>query len=342
MQILHRPLSHDYYPARVSAKAAGMVASFKEMFPHAIPGIVSLTTWKENTAMMVALRDEAERKAIPFHVLDAVGLPADDRSAGLNCARSSHLTPGRHPVAPDTVMWGHFHETDHDAFPLPANLLWNSRELVDLVHRWAETGIFESMAGQTFVVLSPSPQSVRQAMQRFQKAGHHYASLKCSKIGWVHFLDLSQDIPDEVELQIAGAAEKNGMLLLQIMLDPLYEYRIFVVGGEVVTGAGCLDGFTPVDHITDHPFDLRMEKYRGDGSSLVEMRELTAGYLDFAREFAGLWASKVSSETSYALDMCWDGQTREIVPMDLLPLANSGLYASSTQRLAKAFCAGFA
>lgn len=336
MQILHRPLSHDHYPARVGAKVAGIVSCFKAMFPQATPGIVSLTNWLENTAMMVALREEAERKAIPFHVLDAVEQPTNDGGAELG-----NFTPRRQAVAPDTVMWGYFHENDHDAFPVAANLLWNSREMVGLISRWAETGIFESMAGQTFEVLTPSSQSVRQAMQRFQKAGHHYASLKCSKIGWVHFLDLSQDIPQDVELQIAGAAEKDAMLLLQIMLDPLYEYRMFIVGGEVVTGAACLDGFTPLDHIPANPFDFRMEKYRGEGSSPVEMRELTAGYLDFAKEFAARWASQVSSETSYALDMCWDDQTKMIVPMDLLPLANSGLYASSTQRLAKAFCAVF-
>lgn len=320
MQVLHRPLSHDHYPARVSAKAAGILSCFREMFPHATPGIVSYTNWTENTAMMVALREEAERKAIPFQVLNAMEPATDD-----GIARLDNLTPTRQPVAPDTVMWGYFHENDRDAFPVPANLLWNSREMVGLINRWAETGIFESMAGQTFEVLTPSSQSVRQAMQRFQKAGHHYASLKCSKIGWVHFLDLSQGIPEDVELLIAEAAEKNGTLLLQIMLDPLYEYRMFVVGGEVVTGAGCLDGLTPLDHIAANPFDFRMEKYRGEGSPPVEMRELTAGYLDFAKEFASLWASKVSSETSYALDLCWDDQTKAIVPMELIPLANSGL-----------------
>lgn len=337
MQILHRPLSHHHYPARASMAAAGMVADFKTLFPHATPGILSFPNWTENTAMMLALRDEANHKAIPFHVLNAVEADVDDIAGGVGA-----LTPARQSFAPDTVMWGFFHQNDSDALPVPANLLWNSREMVGLINRWAESGIFESMAGQTFQVVAPSLHPIRHAMHRFHAAGHRYATLKCAGMGWVHFLDLSQDLPQELEVQLIDAAEAAEPLVLQTMIDSSYEYRMFIVGGEVVTGSGCLDDFTPLNHIAAHPFDLRMEKRRGEGFAPVAMPELTAGYLEFAKEFATQWAMQVSGETSYALDMCWDNTTKQIVPMELSPLANSGLYASSTKLLAKAFCAGFA
>ncbi len=337
MQVLLRPLSHHHYPARARAAAAGLVAGYRAMFPDAIPGIVDTANWTENTSMMLALRDEAERNAIPFHVLDAVELSLAEIGSS---AGSSALTPRQNPNDPNTVMWGYFDGTDSDGLPKPANLLWNSREMVTLLSQWAEIGIFETMCGATFEAVAPSTHTVRQAMARSRKHGNHYATLRCTGLGWVHFLDLSQDIPSEVKGLIRNAETMGKLLVLQVLTNPAYEYRVFIVGKDLITGSGCLDDLTPLDHIEENPFDFRMEEQRGAGLPWIELPELTEEYLKFAQEFADKWALRVSEKTSYALDMCWDEETGRIVPMDVSPLANSGLYASSTKRLAEAFCSG--
>ena len=101
-----------------------------------------------------------------------------------------------------------------------------------------------------------------------------------------------------------------------------YEYRMFIVDGEPVCGAGCVEANTPVDN--QAMFDPMMQRIRN--ITPVEAREdIAEQYRRFATQAAHLIREEGVITSTYVMDMAMiDGQPGII---ELNGFANAGLYA---------------
>lgn len=111
-------------------------------------------------------------------------------------------------------------------------------------------------------------------------------------------------------------------VLVQQKVRMRYEYRVQVIGGEPVCGAGCVEQHTPADN-TGEPYDPRMEGTRNDGR--VESHpDIARLYEAFAHEAAHAIRGEV--EGPYVMDLYLDDAGQPHV-IELNPQSNSGLYA---------------
>lgn len=136
---------------------------------------------------------------------------------------------------------------------------------------------------------------------------------------------------------IPEAAPAAGFLVQEwIPMD--YEYRFFVVDGELVTGAGCVEEFTPLDHDPrDGVFDPQMRKTRGNGIAAdtdAPVRRCL-GLVERYREFlAPIAATLPCGQRTVVIDVALSSGAPVIVEFNALP--NSGLYSSDTDAVMRA------
>ena len=111
-------------------------------------------------------------------------------------------------------------------------------------------------------------------------------------------------------------------VLVQQRTRMRYEYRVQVIGGEPVCGAGCVERFTPADNRGDR-YDPRMEGTRNDGR-IESHSDIARLYEAFAHEAAHALRGEV--EGPYVMDLYLDDAGQPHV-IELNPQSNSGLYA---------------
>jgi hypothetical protein len=135
-------------------------------------------------------------------------------------------------------------------------------------------------------------------------------ALSNSELGWamVHL----EDRPDA--------------FLLQQHVPMCYEYRLFVVGHHLVTGAGCVERHTPLENTG--VFDNKVEQVRGSGHTVRD-----PGTVDKLVAFAAAVVTELRDEApqmrDYTLDVAIGSDGQPLV-IELNSLLNSGLYASDT------------
>lgn len=115
-----------------------------------------------------------------------------------------------------------------------------------------------------------------------------------------------------------------GAFLVQQEIPMRYEYRLFVVDGRPVTGAGCVDRHTPLD--CRAAFDTAVERERGDGS-VVQEPDIVATLVKFGATVASEVGVELPRLSEYALDVALGPDDQPLV-VELNGLRNSGLYAS--------------
>lgn len=131
-------------------------------------------------------------------------------------------------------------------------------------------------------------------------------------------------------------------IIVQESVEMTYEYRIFMIGGVPVTGAGCIESTTPLDHRerigAPAGFDCAMEATRSGGRAAEPTPEDVArvkGYLAFA-ERAGVELSAQGAPRCYGLDLCTVDGGIAIVEVNPFHLGQIGLYACDAKRLVAA------
>lgn len=129
---------------------------------------------------------------------------------------------------------------------------------------------------------------------------------------------------DWAAVRLAGM---SGALLVQPAIDMSFEYRLFVVDGELVSAAGCVEEFTPLDRRPGERFDTRVRErrghlYPGGPSPLVDRPDLVHRYLLFGAELAAVHGGTV------VIDVAVNAGSGETIVVELNDLPNSGLYAS--------------
>lgn len=70
-----------------------------------------------------------------------------------------------------------------------------------------------------------------------------------------------------------------------------YEYRMQVIGGEPVCGAGCIERFTPADN-RGNRYDPRMEETRNSGR-IESHPDIARLYEQYAHCFASMFVRQV-------------------------------------------------
>lgn len=136
----------------------------------------------------------------------------------------------------------------------------------------------------------------------------------------------SSDFYGQVSL---SALSQPGGLLVQPAIQMRYEYRVFVVGHQIVTAAGNVEHHTPLDNT--ELFDPAMEVIRNSG--LVEgFPAVRDQHLEFARTFVQEWQAEHPQHGLYVLDVAL-GPTDTPLVVELNSLNNAGLYACDTSAL---------
>jgi hypothetical protein len=136
---------------------------------------------------------------------------------------------------------------------------------------------------------------------------------------------------DALEYGMVHLAGYSDIVQVQESVVMEYEYRIIMIDGKPVTGAGCVEEFTPLDNTSN--FDTRVRQIRDSRTSIVEMPDgLIEKYLELARKFADdIYAE--SGLKNYVLDVCLiKGQPAVI---ELNSCYNFGLYACDVHALVR-------
>ncbi|CUW41872.1 protein of unknown function (plasmid) [Magnetospirillum sp. XM-1] len=130
------------------------------------------------------------------------------------------------------------------------------------------------------------------------------------------------------------AAGLPDALLLQDRIPMRDEYRVIVVDGRAVAGAGCIERFAPPSRIGSGPFDPQVEGIRGSGCIRGDPA-LVARYAAFAEEAAEDIAREAPLWGGYTLDLAQDEEGRVLV-VEMNPLMNFGLYAMDAEAVVHA------
>ncbi|MFC4225463.1 ATP-grasp domain-containing protein [Lysinibacter cavernae] len=127
-------------------------------------------------------------------------------------------------------------------------------------------------------------------------------------------------------------------ILLQEWVEMEYEYRIFVVGHELVTGAGSVVEHTPLDN-NGLAFNTTLRRHRIDydpcaDPALEEQPEVVTRYREFGERMANAFRAERPNMPHYVLDVATvNGET---VIVELNGLRNSGLFATDHVAVVKA------
>lgn len=177
--------------------------------------------------------------------------------------------------------------------------------------------------------------SIQQRLREYRDAGITRAAVKSvsAKRFPLTVFDLApgdDPLPEEVAdyiaeyaFQLMGRAEA---FILQGYVDMRFEYRMFVIGGKVVTGGGSIEEFTPLDS-DGRAFSPLMRQFRKQKSAVVDETERLHRYIDFSSRVASEFAEQAGL-VDYVLDVATDGATGEPLIVELNGLLNSGLFAS--------------
>lgn len=139
---------------------------------------------------------------------------------------------------------------------------------------------------------------------------------------------------EDVERAVLGALEYSlchfeghrHAFLVQEEVEMLDEYRVIVVDGVPVAGAGCIEALSPPWHDPDDgAFDPQLEGERNSGA-IRRDPELVARYVAHAVEMAADFARANRYCRHMTLDLARRG-SGDILLVEMNPLDNFGLYA---------------
>ena len=131
--------------------------------------------------------------------------------------------------------------------------------------------------------------------------------------------DISQQLIDIYDYEFV--LHEDGLTMVQDHIKMHYEYRIFVINGQPITGAGCVESNTPLEN--DILFDCKLEDTRGKFP--VDLPEVADLYREFAQDIACPELAKEGMK-DYVLDLFMDGNSN-IGIIELNPIHKSGFYA---------------
>lgn len=135
---------------------------------------------------------------------------------------------------------------------------------------------------------------------------------------------------DGAEWILIGLEGLRNTLLVQEWVPMRFEYRIFVVGHQPLTGAGAVVEHTPLDNDRD-AFSPLVRERRADrapdrGGPVTDRPDVVARLVGFARTVAGELAAEVPDMRDYVLDVALGADDQPLV-IELNPMSNAGYFA---------------
>ena len=316
---LMRPLMRDSYPIGAENYAPAIVAAWVEAFPDSVPENRDKEDWVENACFLEAFN----RLGLDYTIMEANGTTWVSSS-------SDTLVSGKGAIAFfHTGIRGSDHTTGID-YSLPLQ----SAAALDAIAKHAASPTFRKYAGRQMELVRPDGTAVSEAIRRivpeegevfFKTIKKEMASrfrIKAGNDAWRQICN-----QDEGVMWATVQYEGNSapFFSVQGMIKPTFEYRMFMVGDAPVTGAGCVEAFTPLDN--RNIFDDQMEKVRNQ-SEVECCPDIAESYYRFAQQFGREFSEENGKMLTYSLDLCVDENTGNIVPIELNPPMNLGRYAS--------------
>ena len=136
--------------------------------------------------------------------------------------------------------------------------------------------------------------------------------------------------------------------IVQKFVKMQHEYRLFIVNGQLITGAGCVEEFTPLYQETA-AFDVRTREDRAvrlsRGEEFDEWEEtLTSSPVKerpaLVRRYiaAGKCIAAGLSPAAVVVDLAYSPEQDAVLMVEANGLSNAGLYASKPALVAEALC----
>jgi hypothetical protein len=332
MTFLHRLHIADTFPVQAASLAPDVLSTWLRYSPDAQPVERDWEDWAENAVML--------------HALDkASGGKVEIVSGGDNCWMSGDHTSmiAPNPSAPDAFMYGIWKPTDSVQFSENFNMVGNHAKIVQAVQLYPLSPVFQGAAKRKFFTVDADSAKLEAALLELHQSGQRDVFIK------TRFKETAKrfTLPDQPEklwrsidqdeafewFLVTHEGSKN-CLFIQEAFEPTKEYRMIVVGDRPVTGAGCIEAFTPLVNNGD-PFDTRMETVR-NRSEVIDDPETAERYHAFATAYALEWAAENGDHMMYSLDLAIDARTNEVVAIEMNPMLNLGLYATSADALVAA------
>lgn len=289
----------------------------------------------------------------PACVLDAliaegVAVQILERGCSLLAPVVAFDVPGT-PVEPIVVLGRLSAQDDRDLPSLGA--AWPLLDQEDKANRYAETRAFARHAQRRFVLADMPGEptgalpfvDAHQAMVGFAGARVVVKQTRPAKASPVTPIDLPAGLTDVAASRLLfDAFEWNlvrfeGLqraLLVQEHVPMAFETRLFVVGGKVVAGAGCVEAHTPLDSAGDAPVSPFVEAQRNQGPVLAQphTRDLLAA---FGQQVAAELAAEGLTDCTLDVAMGTQGP----LVLECNPCHNAGLYATPVRPLVQAILA---
>lgn len=173
----------------------------------------------------------------------------------------------------------------------------------------------------------PAESNVLNVLLERRDAGESFAFLKVAgtKRGEAQ---LRQQLVNRFEWTLIELAGRKDALLVQDCVEMKHEYRIFVVDGVPVAGAGCIEEFTPLNN-DGNAFDSRTRENRmspdGIGREVVARPDVVARYKAAAPGIVKDLIKGNPRMRTFVLDLCHIGD--QVAVVEVNGARNAGLYA---------------
>lgn len=195
-------------------------------------------------------------------------------------------------------------------------------------HRYANSPTVRRLMHRETMLVPVNADGVERAVRAIASHGH---GVVVKYVLREKTLPVVQLTPEEAlsfdagmwfEWEDARFEDEPDGVLVQEQVDMRREYRVFVVGGQPVCGAGCVEQCTPADN--EATFDPKMEDRRNDGH-VIHCPKTVEAYRRFATAAARLMADEDHIHGPYVMDLATiDGMPCII---ELNRMNNAGLYA---------------
>lgn len=337
---LIRPRNPAHYPHAAVDRAPHYLETWLRHFPDSTPDTIDFEDWVENACYFYHLQDQ------PHEILrNSKGIGFVSGAAFANCGA---LLQGD-MNAPASIMLGTWLNSD-GVTPIQhrSRLVGNSPAVVRSVVNYASSPVFRAHAGRPFMICSGSVimedgSGIGQQLEILHAQGHREIFLKTRvkdfagrftlpdmSRGPAHLWDCLVEQCEDLEWYPIQYEEMPNIYLLQTVIEPTYEYRVIVVDDLPVTGTGCVEAHPPLDN--ENRFNTAMEAVRNQ-SPVVRRKDLARQYKEWAGHFAAAIRAEFSEAPVYSLDLCVDAISGNIVPIELNPFMNLGLYGTDVGAL---------
>jgi len=127
--------------------------------------------------------------------------------------------------------------------------------------------------------------------------------------------------------------------IIQAVIDMEYEYRCIFVDGKLVTGAGCIEEFTPYNRLGyGQAFDPQLRQKRHEGTPVVIDQARTETLVTFARESLVALVKEDPRLNEGTIDVALGKDGKPLI-VELNGAPNYGLYACNAKLIVDAHAA---